>query len=401
MDHINDNENIVQQEFEYNNGQINIITTYRNGDRIVTNPTGDNQIGFIQQFINGFNNIQNNMENNIQNNMQNNILNDILNIIPNNIPINDDMVNSNDESTNDNSDSNDESTNDSDDFNSIDDNNNNNNNNNNTFQINNVTSTGLLNLLFNNTMLQPEIIQINNNLFDLNAQNEQSEITLETVQNEINDIIDNRITMDINEFLQNRIIESVTYIFDITDNLIQNDFNNAVIRDIVRNGLNNNYLIEDLINNLYVYLIQQTEHEDVINSLRTVIPQITYEFRRNHNRRNRFFSTILQGLNNLQNSGSNNISEQEFDNKFTEFTHKYSEIKQDENSTQITVANCCAICKCDFEDEEHIICLECTKHTKPIETKFSQDYHYFHKECIKEWMTKHHAICPLCKTSYK
>ena len=42
----------------------------------------------------------------------------------------------------------------------------------------------------------------------------------------------------------------------------------------------------------------------------------------------------------------------------------------------------CAICLCDYEDDEELRKMACT--------------HYFHKECVDEWL-RLHKNCPLCK----
>jgi hypothetical protein len=42
----------------------------------------------------------------------------------------------------------------------------------------------------------------------------------------------------------------------------------------------------------------------------------------------------------------------------------------------------CAICLCDYEDDEELRKMRCT--------------HYFHKECVDEWL-RLHRNCPLCK----
>ena len=46
--------------------------------------------------------------------------------------------------------------------------------------------------------------------------------------------------------------------------------------------------------------------------------------------------------------------------------------------------NECAICKCDFEEDEDVTPLPCNT------------AHYFHSSCITQWL-KTNAICPLCR----
>ena len=47
-------------------------------------------------------------------------------------------------------------------------------------------------------------------------------------------------------------------------------------------------------------------------------------------------------------------------------------------------ARCCAICRDDYTSHVKIVTLPTCKHV-------------FHKKCIKEWLCKHRAVCPLCK----
>ncbi|XP_022147486.1 E3 ubiquitin-protein ligase RHA1B-like [Momordica charantia] len=45
----------------------------------------------------------------------------------------------------------------------------------------------------------------------------------------------------------------------------------------------------------------------------------------------------------------------------------------------------CAVCLCEFEDEEEVRCLKNCKHI-------------FHKECLDRWMIRDQRSCPLCRT---
>ena len=46
----------------------------------------------------------------------------------------------------------------------------------------------------------------------------------------------------------------------------------------------------------------------------------------------------------------------------------------------------CVICLKKYEENDAILELKCDKR------------HYFHKECITQWVEKNHNTCPLCKT---
>ena len=47
--------------------------------------------------------------------------------------------------------------------------------------------------------------------------------------------------------------------------------------------------------------------------------------------------------------------------------------------------NTCPICLVDFETEDEIITLK-------------KCGHYFHKDCIKDWLQKASLTCPLCRS---
>lgn len=51
----------------------------------------------------------------------------------------------------------------------------------------------------------------------------------------------------------------------------------------------------------------------------------------------------------------------------------------------------CSICQENFNEVDIITELPCS----------INKYHYYHKDCIYEWTTKHSAVCPICKTDIK
>lgn len=70
-------------------------------------------------------------------------------------------------------------------------------------------------------------------------------------------------------------------------------------------------------------------------------------------------------------------------------TFKEVPFEELKNHTNIEVTNNCSICLSGFDNEKE-------EDRKVLITPCG---HYFHKQCIKEWLTKCHYKCPLCKRS--
>lgn len=75
---------------------------------------------------------------------------------------------------------------------------------------------------------------------------------------------------------------------------------------------------------------------------------------------------------------SDELSESEFD-RLTTF------LIDDDKSSFLNEQ--CHICLDDFNVKESITQLQCN--------------HYYHKECIKEWLTKQSSKCPICRVCCK
>jgi len=54
------------------------------------------------------------------------------------------------------------------------------------------------------------------------------------------------------------------------------------------------------------------------------------------------------------------------------------------NANNFNAQSSCPICMVDFTESDHIAPLPC------------DEKHYFHPQCIKEWLSKNNC-CPLCK----
>lgn len=67
-------------------------------------------------------------------------------------------------------------------------------------------------------------------------------------------------------------------------------------------------------------------------------------------------------------------------------TFKEVPFDQLKNHTDIEIADNCSICLSGFKDENKLALV-------------TPCGHYFHKPCIKEWLTKCHYKCPICKRS--
>lgn len=95
------------------------------------------------------------------------------------------------------------------------------------------------------------------------------------------------------------------------------------------------------------------------NILTSMMNQIQNEFM-NHNQDEVMLPLTNDALNNL-------------------VEKKYSEIENNDKFPE------CSICREKFESDMIVKILPCN--------------HWFHKECITEWLTKYHHKCPLCRQS--
>ena len=56
---------------------------------------------------------------------------------------------------------------------------------------------------------------------------------------------------------------------------------------------------------------------------------------------------------------------------------KYSDLKNKDEEKK------CSICLVDFEDDDMLLKLPC--------------YHYFHRQCVEEWLKEYDYKCPVCR----
>lgn len=124
----------------------------------------------------------------------------------------------------------------------------------------------------------------------------------------------------------------------------------------------------------------------------------TYSLLRNPNtNRNNNMELFLSNI--LSNSSENNIiitirnidlTEHEHDtideksfNEFKESTFENLKNNLSEYTTISELIPQCIICMDDYSDTDTLTILQCG--------------HYFHKDCIKNWLLKYNHICPICK----
>jgi hypothetical protein len=70
-------------------------------------------------------------------------------------------------------------------------------------------------------------------------------------------------------------------------------------------------------------------------------------------------------------------------NVFDEFKENtFEQVKNDRHNYSELIDKC-IICMDNYENEDVLKILPC--------------HHYYHKECIKEWLLKYNHICPICK----
>jgi hypothetical protein len=174
----------------------------------------------------------------------------------------------------------------------------------------------------------------------------------------------------------------------------------SLLNSIIINGKRVGYTLEEIIQNLYYYFLINGHDNinNIINLMKDLIIKIEFDNNR-RSRRQQFFTQVINNLVNILNNQEENekvnITESEFDEKFNSTTHTFASIKNGEYN--INLDHECAICKTEFDDETNVTILKCSKDNKDSTNNID---HCFHTDCIKEWMTCHHANCPLCKTRY-
>jgi hypothetical protein len=88
----------------------------------------------------------------------------------------------------------------------------------------------------------------------------------------------------------------------------------------------------------------------------------------------------IQHIDLLQNQNSQTPIKKNVFDEFKENT--FEQVKNDQH-TYSELIDKCIICMDNYENEDLLKILPC--------------HHYYHKECIKEWLLNYNHICPICK----
>jgi len=213
---------------------------------------------------------------------------------------------------------------------------------------------------------------------------------------DLNDIIDECIlkSFDLyNQELQNRIADNELHERSIFfDNFTVNASQISTVKYMLMNGIRNGYSIKDLLANIFAYYSINYPDEDIDNLKNIIIIYGLPIIRRSYARQNIFLS-FMEHLNDLNPNEENTDSDNKFltEKQFDKLTcMKFKE----KNSNDAK----CAICCDTYELDDDIVELKCSSNDKNDDDENKNPpNHFFHKDCIFEWTTKHHASCPLCR----
>jgi hypothetical protein len=258
-------------------------------------------------------------------------------------------------------------------------------------ELNNLASAGGAGA---NTMLSP--------LYIFNPNNEVKE-------DEINSIIENSLSECFNFYddeLQIRIKDQDLYTrsdrFDDFESPNMNTtslqiLQQSIVRYIVVNGLRNGYTPTTLIANIFAYFfITYPDYnvEDLKNIIQTIaIPII----RRNDFRQNVFSNIFMQFINNVEDQFDDNDQSANYENNGPLTDQKFERLNCAKFMKFTNIDNKCSICNDIYLEDDDVVELNCSYWRKTNDSK-SIPNHYFHKDCIYEWTTKHRGSCPLCRT---
>jgi hypothetical protein len=158
---------------------------------------------------------------------------------------------------------------------------------------------------------------------------------------------------------------------------------------MLMNGLNYGYSIQEIISNLICYYSIRYPDEN-LDQLKQIIKLYGTPIIRRHTYRQNIFVSIFDQINDVPNNEENKsiLSEEQF-NKLPCF--KFTELKVKVE----TLETKCSICNENYDLDDDIIELKCSSDLLNVKLP----NHYFHKDCIHEWTTKHSASCPLCRTN--
>ena len=231
----------------------------------------------------------------------------------------------------------------------------------------------------------------------INIPTETSGITIEAIKEEIDGIIKMVFeeSLQIDEIIQDNIRRTDIYLRSIFFDLenLNDSFDRLFVTDIIKYGLESNTDIKTIIENIYSYYLINYCDADltvIMNDVKEISEQILFRIRQRNHYRDAFFTNILNTFTNILGGPSEEtdvkITDELFNKQF--ITDKYENLKLGNCATD------CAICKLDYDNDNDVTILPCSKITADAKD------HCFHTDCIKTWMTEYHSNCPVCKTSH-
>jgi hypothetical protein len=266
-------------------------------------------------------------------------------------------------------------------------------------------------------LIQPSGLDAFLNLSNIILSNrDHIEYLSDTDLDNIDSIIDECIAKSFelyDEELQHRItineLHERSYYFDNFSPYISQK---STVKFMLSNGLRNGYSLRELIANIIAYYSINYPDEDV-NDLKYIIKLYGLPIIRRSRSRHSILLSFMEHFVEMHNDGNdgNNGYSDEATNVLTE--KQFDDLKCVKFKQLDGIDSKCSICNDLYEPDDDVIELNCSlnrslnnlSEDKPSETGVQKDNHppnhYFHKDCILEWTTKHRASCPLCRTMIK
>jgi hypothetical protein len=140
--------------------------------------------------------------------------------------------------------------------------------------------------------------------------------------------------------------------------------------------------MQNVVENLFAYYMQ-IDHTCIPTFKECLVREYTKHLQAVEQLRAQLITRTIRILfRPLDGQGQPVLTDEQFN---TLKTIKRSDLTEEEQKSK------CSICSTEYEEEDIIIALPCS-----TKNELSHD-HYFHKDCIYEWTTKHASSCPLCR----